>query len=43
MENKMLKVHEDDYNIIRDVAFNRKVKMINLLHEMVQDLPEVKK
>jgi len=38
----MLKAHEDDYDIIRRVAFDRKIKMTNLLHLMVQDLPEVK-
>jgi len=42
MNQKGMKAHEDDYTIIRRVAFERGIKMIDLLHEMVQALPEVK-
>jgi hypothetical protein len=43
MKQKGLKLHDADYVVIRKVAFDRGIKMIDLLHLMVQDLPEVKK
>jgi hypothetical protein len=43
MKQKGLKAHDDDYAVIRKVAFDRGIKMIDLLHLMVQALPEAKK